>query len=199
MGQLLQLEDFAQPNVAPELAPVADTSALKSVEKQGFDKGYHAGWEDAVNEARSSEQKAQADAAAALQQMDFTYFEARQHVMNSFKPLLEAVMGAVLPTAAQHALVPLVQEELEKLAAELQSPIDIFCAPDTAPFIAEQIDEHSKLPVSVKSEETLTSSQVQLRFSDGMTSVDMDSAIERIQTALKNFFETSADEVKRHG
>lgn len=197
MGQILQLEDFS--SVEQISQGNSNPGALKAVEKQGFDKGYHAGWEDAVKEARSSDQKARADGAAALQQIDFTYFEARQHIMNSFKPLLEAVMGAILPAAAQHALTPLVHEELEKLAAEFQDPVEIYCAPETAPFISEQIQVHAKSPVKVEAEETLTASQIQMRFSGGMTSVDMDAAVSRIQKAMESFFTSADPEVKRHG
>ncbi len=196
-GQVLKLEDFAlshshgQTDIAPSLS--------KETEKENFDKGYHAGWEDAIKEARTIDDKARADAAAALQQIDFTYFEARQHVMSSFRPLLEAVMNAVLPTAAKHALVPLVKEELETLAASIEAPVELFCAPETASVVSEQVGNHSKSPISVVSEETLTASQVQIRFAGGMTSVDTDAAVERIQSAIQKFFESTEIEAKKHG
>jgi len=79
MGQAVTLEDFAlvaagQPHAAANWDPV-------TFRKDAFDEGYTAGWEDALKQAQSDAAKAETQISDALQALDFTYFEARHHVL----------------------------------------------------------------------------------------------------------------------
>ncbi len=197
MGQILSLEDFTQAQAASQAE--AAGYDLKPIESAAFDKGYKAGWDDSTKESDNQDRQARANCATALQAIDFTYFEARQHVMASFNPLLEAMLSTILPEAAQHAVIPLVQQELHKLAKTIDTPIEILCAPETLVHMEGFVKESSKGPVSVTSEETLSASQVQLRFSDGMSEIDMNQAITAIKDALADFFASHEQEPRKYG
>ena len=186
MGQILQLEDFATPQpvvAAPQ--PAVDTSALK---KEAFDAGYKDGWSDAFDETRTEEGKARSAIASALQELGFTYFEARQHIMKSFQPLITSMVEAVLPSASSAALIPLVQQEMEALAQMVEPPIHLLCAPSNEHELREMIASSTSLPIEVLVEQTLLPSQVQLHFADGFSSIDADATIGRIRTAIEEFF-----------
>lgn len=186
MGQILQLEDFSAPRpVMPDPQAAPDTQALK---KEAFDSGYKDGWSDAFEEARTEESKARSAIAAALQELGFTYFEARQHVMGSFQPLIASMLEAVLPRASSAALVPLVQQEMETLADMVEPPIHILCAPSNEEELRDMVKTSTSLPIEVVAEPTLLPSQVQLHFADGFSSIDTNATISSIQTAIDAFF-----------
>lgn len=197
MGQHLSLEDFSRAILAPE--PGISTEELKSLEKAGFDKGYSAGWEDALSGAQDSDKQSRAECASALQEIDFTYFEARQHVTASFKPLIEAMMAVILPEAARQAIAPMVEQELHALAEKIDCPIQILCAPTTAAELEDLVGEFSRGPVTVVTEDTLAPTQVQLRFAEGQTEVDLQDAIAQLQEAVVKFFDASVQEERRYG
>ena len=200
MGQHLFLEDFSNAKIAPQqsiAAPSGDD--LQAIEKIGFDKGYSAGWEDALSGAQDSDKQSRADCATALQEIDFTYFEARQHVMASFKPLIEAMMTAILPAAARQAITPMVEQELNALADKVESSIEILCAPTSKDELETLVEQYSKGPVSVSTEDTLAPTQVQLRFGEGQTEIDMDEAVAKIEQAVVSFFDVSEQEERLYG
>lgn len=188
MGQLLQLEDFAGP--ASGAGNPAAQINTKAVEKKSFDTGYRDGWNDAFSEARSEDSKARSNIASALQELGFTYFEARQHIMGSFRPLLQAMMDGVLPHASHASLIPFVQQEMAKLADMVEPPIKIVCAPSNVAHLQEIAGQNASLPIEIVPEETLASTQIQLRYADGFSSLDTDATVKRIQAAIEEFFAT---------
>lgn len=197
MGQHLSLEDFSHATPASE--PGIDPDELKSLEKAGFDKGYAAGWDDALAGVEDKDKQSRADCAAALQEIDFTYFEARQHVMASFKPLIEAMMTAILPEVARQAIAPMVEQELRSLAETIECPIQILSAPATAIELQSLVEQFSKGSVTVATEDTLAPTQVQLRFTEGQTEIDVEAAVSQIQAAVVNFFSVAQQEERRYG
>jgi flagellar assembly protein FliH len=197
MGQVLPLEDFAGEGSSGPF--VANSSDQKDHEKVGFDKGYKAGWDDAVAEARDQDMQARANCATALQEIDFTYFEARQHVTSSFKPLIEAIIGAILPEAAQHALAPLVVEEIQKLTKLSDTPITILCAPDACAELSTLVETFAKGPVTVRGEDSLAATQVQLHFDGGLSEINVDAAVSAIRDTIQAHFAPAGEEQHSYG
>lgn len=196
MGQILQLEDFSMP-AAAQAAP-ATTAAIdtKAIEKKSFDHGYRDGWNDAFAEARTEDSKSRSNISSALQELGFTYFEARQHIMGSFKPLLQAMMESVLPHASRAALIPFVQQEMSKLAEMVEPPIKLVCSLENVESLREIVNQNGSLPIEVVGEEVFAPSQIQLRYADGFSSVDTEETVKRIQLAIEAFFapENSEDQ-----
>lgn len=197
MGQVLPLEDFSgERSTGPYVAGQPDT---KGHEKIGYDKGYKAGWDDAIAEASDQDMQARAHCATALQEIDFTYFEARQHVTAAFQPLIEAIIGAVLPEAAQRALAPLVLEEVQKLTKASDMPIEILCAPDALAELSALVETYANGPISVRTEETLAASQVQLQFDGGVSEIDVEQAAKAVKDAVSTYFVPDQSEQRSYG
>ncbi len=197
IATLLSLEDFSDPqNTSHEVQPNAEN---KHAQREAFDEGYRDGWNDAVKEARSEESAVQNNIATALQELGFTYFEARQHIMGSFKPLLETMLKSVLPHASSASLVEFVQEELKNLAELVEPPIRILCAPENHDQLSALVATNGSTPIEVHAEETLAGSQIKLCYADGFTALDADAAIKRIEIAIADFFAPPQPERLMHG
>jgi len=196
MGQAVTLEDFAlvaagQPHAAANWDPVA-------FRKDAFDEGYTAGWEDALKQAQSDAAKAETQISDALQALDFTYFEARHHVLASLRPLIEAMMTNLLPEVAKDTLIPMAVAEIEAIAKKTDAPIEMRCTAATADKLRSALETHSSAPVNVAIEDTLTDAQIRLLWADGDWVVDTDAAQARMGEAVARFFAPDHHEVPKH-
>ena len=124
------LEDFSDPleRIQSSRSTVTAPVPLQDADA-GYDRGYEAGWNDALNSERDEAENNLRDMAVALQENGFTYFEARQHVLKSLRPVLDAISEKILPVAAQLSLGSKVVEALEAVASGLETPIEILCPP----------------------------------------------------------------------
>lgn len=196
MGQAVQLENFAlAAAVQAQPTPNWNPTAFR---KEAFDEGYAAGWDDAVKQTQSDASKAEAQISAALQALDFTYFEARHHVLASLRPLIEAMMNCVLPDVAKEALIPLAVAELEAIAKKTDAPIEMRCAPTTADRLRDHLAANCSTPAKVIAEETLTDAQIRVLWAEGDWLVDTEAAQARIGEAVASFFAPDMREVSKH-
>lgn len=198
MSQLAFLEDFATAKEStatsldlPETAPVQNLDA-------GYDRGYEAGWADAASSDRSEQDKCLRDMSIALQESGFTYYEARQHVLKSLRPVLDAISERILPEAAQLSLGPKIIEALQTLADGIEDPIEILCPPAAENTLKSICEEQITFPVTISPEPTLAEQQVLFRYADGTSELNMTSCLTEIQTAISEFFEGLEQEELKH-
>lgn len=190
----LKLESFESD---PEAAVVQASQHLVLTEDarlQAYEQGYGAGWEDAVTAQTEDQSRIRADLARNLQALGFTYHEARNHVLRAVAPLLQDMIGQLLPQVAREALGPTVLETLLPMAEHLaDAPVSVVLNPAARPAV-EALLAQTALPVSFTEEPTLGEGQVYLRFGPAETHVDLDRATALISQAVRGFFGLSEQE-----
>ena len=200
MSNIFKLEDFGSP-ISEPVAPVhgaalaPDPTALAS----SHDTGYKAGWNDGAQSVQNEQTKMTADISVALQEAGFTYFEARQHVMNTMRPLIETMVAQLLPELAKRGLAERVANELLDIADRVDTPIVISCAEGYEEELSSIIAKSVSFPVEVQPEETLSSTQVILNYDDGRSLIDLDGAIETIKSCIAEFYSAAQGEEKTYG
>ena len=167
--------------------------------QQSFDDGYKEGWIDAQAAAKSDQDQISADVATALQEAGFAYFEARQHIFNSMRPLLEAMVTQVLPKIAQKTLVPLIIDQIHDLARQTEPPLKILCARDLEEELKAIATEQLTFPVEVCVEENLTKTQVLLQTTTGETHIDLGKTLDDLENAVANFYELTSEKEAVNG
>lgn len=188
MTSRLRLESF-EPR-APEDAELAlDPAEFEEAKLAAFEKGYQAGWDDAVAAQNSETARLHADLGQNLQALGFTYHEARQHMLDALRPLLIDICAKVLPELARDSLAPVVAEQLLPVADNLISaPIAVVCNPVALPQIEEILATRSDLPLIFEPEPTLGEGQAYLRFSETETRIDLDAVVGAISQAVTTYF-----------
>lgn len=195
-------EDFSSQATTSEHSSTIDKPNATSANdghRAGFEDGYKEGWVDAQAAAQSEASELNAEVATALQEAGFAYFEARQHIFNSMRPLLEAMVNQVIPVIAQDSFSYKIVEQLELIAQETEPPMHILCAPETANQLRAVLEKHVSFPVEVRNEDTLTETQAVLKFSEGQTNVDLSALVDGLQSAVSDFYELSQNEERAHG
>ncbi|TXH99773.1 MAG: flagellar biosynthesis protein [Pseudorhodobacter sp.] len=175
---------------------VLDTSALEEARLASYDAGYAAGWEDASAAQSGDQSRIKADLARNLQALSFTYQESRSHILTAFAPLMEAVIGKLLPEIARETLGAMVLDALMPLAEGLSdAPVTLVINPASRQAVEPLIAEATGLPLTIEEEPSLSEGQAYLRLGQSETSVDLDRAIQEIAVALRGFFDHSRKEL----
>ncbi|MDT8857972.1 flagellar biosynthesis protein [Paracoccaceae bacterium Fryx2] len=196
---LLKLEVFETSDQSEKTTVVTDMNALEEARLAAYEQGYTAGWDDA-NAAQSDDQsRMRADLARNIQSLAFTWHEARVHVLRAVEPLLQDVVGRLLPEMAREALAPVVLETLMPLAEQMaEAPVTLVLNPAARPAVEALLEQATGLPLKLLEEPTLGEGQVYLRLGDTETRIDLDRATAEITAAVRSFFDL-AEKDSHHG
>ncbi|WP_424939085.1 flagellar biosynthesis protein [Aliiroseovarius sp. S253] len=202
------LEDFgdAMTSVEPSQSNVQITLSRTDLEAQlearkleGYEAGYQSGWDDAAKSMDEDNARVKSEFARNLEDLGFTYQEARSHVLSALEPLLNQMLKVVLPKAVDEAIGPIVSEAMMPLAAEMaDTPIDVLVSPGSRPALEAFLADVGAVPFEIVEKDTLPDGQVYLRSRDSECSVDLTDAIDRITRAVHALYHVN-EKVFDHG
>lgn len=117
------LEDFtAQANGAN--VHLLDEEALEEERLAAFERGYGAGWEDALAAQEQGRAALTDEMRAAFSDLSFTYQEALTRMTLSLEPMFQSLIGVVLPQALDRGFAFRVVEQMSEMArSQIEQPI----------------------------------------------------------------------------
>jgi flagellar biosynthesis/type III secretory pathway protein FliH len=184
----LRLEVFETTRDGTDTTVVTDLNAMEEARLASYEQGYTAGWEDAVTAQQGEKARMSADLAHNLQSLNFTYHEARAHVLTGMEPLLLAILAKVLPEVAKTGLPAIIQQAIMPLADQAADmPIKLLFNPMARPILEPLIEAASGPPIVLIEEPTLGEGQVFLQLGESETRIDLDEVLAEITTALTDF------------
>lgn len=186
MPSPFRLEEFDGPG---RITGLPDLESLTTPPEQdalaAFDKGYAAGWEDAAKATRQEQEQSETAVAQSLQDLGFTYQEARAHVMRSLTPLVSGMLTRLLPRLIRDTLGARIIEEIDGIADKsADSPIDLLIAPAGADDLRAIVGRITELPLRVVEEATVPEGQIFLRLGQTEREIDLSGALDSISAAL---------------
>lgn len=194
----LRLEVFETPSAASDTV-VLQSAEIEEARLQSYEAGYSAGWEDAIAATSAEEGKISAEFANNLQNLGFTYHEARSHLLRSIKPVLVELAAKLLPEVAREAIAPVVLDALMPLIDEsLDQPIQIQINPETRPAVERLLTQAAGMTLEIEEEPTLGEGQVYVRLGKSELKIDLDGAAAEVIRAVHDFFDYSERE-ETHG
>ena len=192
MAHAITLEDFTQSRAS--LEPGADLQrdeALEAAERAAYEQGYSAGWDDAIRAEEETQTRISAELSRNLQDLGFTFHEARSHVMRAIEPLLRDLVAKFLPAVAAESLGALVLEQLLPLADQsADGPIDLMVPVGLSAKLEALLAGHTAIPVQIVEEPSLGEGQVLLRSGNLEKRIDLDDAISKVSDALSALYYT---------
>jgi flagellar assembly protein FliH len=203
MGLQLHLEDFDEA-IGASTKPAeqaADAAVLgESQRLAAFEEGYQAGWDDAARSFTEAKEKLSADLANNLEDLSFTFHEARSHVLKAIEPVLKDVMVKLLPEVAQSGLPAILAEKLTELSSQsADAPVQISVAPDSRQFIESVLPDRPGFPLQIVDEPALAEGQVLLRMGHIEHSIDTSRAAEELTSAIHDFFAVNDERLTANG
>ena len=195
----LRLEVFEAEKSGGQTTVVTDLNAMEEARLASYEQGYTAGWEDSVSAQRDEAKQMAADLAHNLQSLNFTYYEARAHILKALEPLLREMVDSLLPEVARGSLATIVANAILPLAeTAADGPITLLFNPAARAVLAPLVEQANGLPLTLVEEPTLGEGQVFLQLGDVETQIDLDGALTEIRQALADFFTLSLKDPK-HG
>lgn len=179
------LENFGAPAPSADMAQISE-EMLESERLESFDKGYRAGWDDAIK-AKAEDGAQLADGLAQnLQDLSFTYHEVHAQVLSNLTPLFDEILQKILPALARDTLVGHIADQLSKVARDIAPAlIEIAVAPGAGEKVAQFVNAaSSNLPVSVTESPGLSDSQAELRLGGKELSIDLTDMSQQITAAV---------------
>lgn len=191
----LKLEVFEE-EARPDESPAVQAGTVDQERRlEAYEQGYRAGWEDAAAAQAEDQKRIRADLARSLQTLGFTYQEARSHVLKSLAPLMQDMVGKLLPEMAREALAPTVLETLMPLAEQLaDEPVTLVVNAADRKAIEELLEQATGMPVTIVEEPSLGEGQAFLRLGIQEVHVDLARATAEIAAAVRGFFGFSEKE-----
>ncbi|MAQ81627.1 MAG: flagellar biosynthesis protein [Maritimibacter sp.] len=197
----LSLEDFdtaVQPAPADPVTPNAPGPS-EADRTAAYEDGYRAGWDDANRANTEEQERIGAEFARNLQEMSFTFHEARAHVIQSLEPLLNELVGCLLPGLVAETFALAVQEELRPLIAEnVDTPVELVVGPGGSAILGAEIERSAAAAVRLVEEPTLAEGQAYLRVGKVERQIDLSGALERIRSAVAALYELN-ERTLQHG
>ena len=191
------LEDFS-PGVRRGTSAISEDE-IESQKLDSFEKGYKAGWEDALKSLSEEQARISGDFARNLQDLSFTYHEAHAQVMQSMGPLLREIVDKILPVAMRETLGARIAEQLEELARKHGAqPMEIVTSPADMTAVNALLGEDFGFPVQAAVDDTLAEGQVFLRLAEEERQIDMASVLDTIRQGIDGLIDSTEREL-RHG
>ena len=188
MAQLFHLEEFEQwignSGIGKFSGSGAQGKESDTIRVTFYEQGYKAGWDDAVVASQQDQANISAELAHNLQDLGFTFHEARSHIIHSIEPLLQALVEKLLPELFAQTLAQRILDEIVSLVDQAaDTPIQVVIAPCNLPIL-EPVLANATCPLELIEEPSLSAGQVYLRSGQIEKQIDLDSAISSISEAL---------------
>ncbi|MCC6001431.1 MAG: flagellar biosynthesis protein [Pararhodobacter sp.] len=190
----LRLEVFEQPD-EPDAPSLMMPEDLEDLRLNAYERGYLAGWEDAMRQAETDDRARAAALAGFAEQLCFGYHEARDHVLRALEPVLRAMAQQVLPVAAQTALVPRVIEELLPFAGRAADAPVVLRVPSGAAALFEAgFKGHVLPPLELVETADLPPGSAEFAAGPQDVVIDLSQAAARCADAVTAFYQYSQSE-----
>jgi len=179
------LEDFGTPSPIPGQASISE-EMLEEERLDSFDKGYRAGWEDAVKAKSAEAMQVSGAFGQNLQDLSFTYHEAHAQVLSNLSPLFDEILQKLLPSLARDTLGAHIAEQLASMAQEIGTvTVDIVVGSGAGSDVSDLLAASgTSLPISVVEVETLGPGQAEMRLGGREISVDLAGVTTQITDAV---------------
>ncbi|MBB97815.1 MAG: ABC transporter ATP-binding protein [Rhodobacteraceae bacterium] len=192
------LEDFKTTDPAETATLLMSNLELEEQRLAAFEKGYSAGWEDAI--AADTQGKAHLSAALTqnLEEATFSYHEALDQMQHALTPVFEAIAEQLLPGMVRSGLAPHILRALQDLADDaMGQPLVLAVPPGTEASISPLLPEAGSVDVIIDEDPSLGDGQARLHLDDGGIEIDLTTLAEDMRDALAAYvFETRKESTR---
>ncbi len=178
------LEDFtAQADGAP--LRLLDEEALEEERLAAFERGYGAGWEDALKAQNQGDAVVTEELRAAFADLSFPYQEALSRMTLSLEPMFRSLVQLVLPQAVDQGFaIRLVEQLCDMAGTQMEQPVHLVVPTGTAEQVSALVPEDISPRPQVVEDPALLPGQARLQVGTARAEVDCAALQETIAAAF---------------
>lgn len=186
--QRIRLECFGTAEAETDQV-VVTPAEIEEHRLAGFEEGYQAGWDDAGAARDTDEAKTRAVIHQNLQDLSFTYHEARHHLLTQIEPLMMEVVRQVLPRLARQGLANELVGVIHEHAAQMaQVPLRVRAQQSVLDQVRDLLADTNGIPVTYEAPPDAAPDCAYVAFAGGETKVDLGTLVSRIDAAVTEYF-----------
>lgn len=186
---IFQLEEFSTHIVSND-PKLATNTSLEEHRLEAFEQGYKAGWDDAAAAQSEEQSRVAADFARNLQELSFTYHQARGQILGSLEPLLKEMVSKVLPKLASDNLSQIIVDEVLAVSqTQTEAGIQIVISPSNRPALERLLETQDSLDITIIDEPSMAEGLAYLRFAQTEKQIDLESVLSGFSQSVEGFFE----------
>lgn len=198
MAMPLRLEVF-QLVEEPEVPSLVTEEQMEEIRLAAYEHGYNAGWEDSGQQAERQEAERRAAVERQIEALNFTYHEARGHVLRALEPVFESMLQILVPEAARASVVPMVVEQLLPLAdISSEAPVTLRISPGTRADFEAAFTGMPLPPLDLVETPEMAPGQAEFAFENQHTRVDLSHVVDELHAAIRRFYQIQFEE-SRYG
>lgn len=186
---IFKLEEFSTRIVSDD-PKLASNTSLEEHRLEAFEQGYKAGWDDAAAAQSEDQARIAADFARNLQDLSFTYHQARGQILGSLEPLLMEMVSKVLPKITYESLPQTIVDEVLSIAqTQTDTGIQIVISPSNRPALEQLIEEtQDTFNITIIEEPSMAEGLAYLRFAETEKQIDLDSVLIKFSESVEGYF-----------
>ncbi|MEM6637744.1 MAG: FliH/SctL family protein [Pseudomonadota bacterium] len=189
------LEDFSVPSRPTAQAQAREKSDVEERVLESFDRGYKAGWEDSSAAHSKEVAHIRSELARNLQDMSFTFTEARTQLLEALEPLVRELTDSVLPKLATASLGAHVLEELLTMADGVtDAAFEISLHPNDREAVKTALGEDHEPRTRLSEDPDLVPGQVRLRVGEAERQIDSGALLASVSAATAEFFDHAKED-----
>lgn len=186
---IFQLEEFSTHIVSND-PKLATNTSLEEHRLEAFEQGYKAGWDDAAAAQSEEQSRVAADFARNLQELSFTYHQARGQILGSLEPLLKEMVSKVLPKLASDSLSQIIVDEVLAVSqTQTEAGIQIVISPSNRSALERLLETQDSLDITIIDEPSMAEGLAYLRFAQTENQIDLESVLSGFSQSVDGFFE----------
>lgn len=190
-------EDFGTAEKPQDRIAGLNEDELEDQKLDSFERGYQAGWDDAVKAQAETQARISETLADSLRDLSFEHHEMRRTLTDAFKLIVTELIDKVLPETARASLgAHLKQSIIEHAVQGMDRKIHLSVCPDVSREIRDILTAELSETFSLVEDPALSPLQVTLRLGDQESEVDLDRTLNEMREAVSTFFATQMSEVQ---
>lgn len=194
MAQPLRLEVFETPETLD--GPVfLMPEQVEDIRLNAYERGYVAGWDDNGQQSDTEISTQRAAMLRQVEQLSFSYYEARAHVLRAIEPLFKAIFDTVLPVAVRASVVPVTIEQLLPFAvAAAEAPIILRVSTGMRAEFETAFEGLVLPPITLVETDELAQGQTEFVFDATESRIDLSHTAEMLKRAIDRFYQIQSEE-----
>lgn len=182
------LEDFKTTDPAEATTILMSNLELEEQRLAAFEKGYSAGWEDAIAADAQGKAKLSSALTQNLEEAVFSYHEALTQMQQALTPVFEAIAEQLLPGMVRSGLAPHIAMAMRDIATEaMAQPLILSVPPGTEDSIAPMLPAVDSVQLVIREDNNLADGQARLHLNDGGIEVDLAHLAQEMTDSLSAF------------
>ncbi|MFS4581683.1 ABC transporter ATP-binding protein [Phaeobacter sp. C3_T13_0] len=181
------LENFAMDTPAVPVAEVSE-EVLEEERLESYEKGYSAGWDDAVTAKDKESTHVSSELASSLEDLSFTFHEAQSQLLESLDPMFKVLTSAVLPDAMAASFGHHIVDQLTDMAKnQADQAINIVVSAGEGATVRALLSKNFTVPVQVREDVVLSAGQAYLKVGGIERELNSLALTESIQESIEAF------------